>query len=223
MLIGGSHAETWLTPLEELGHTYDFRVIPLVRQSCPTVLGEHYGVSEDCADWSAEAVARVIDMEPEVVISTTTRPLHQGGPGPDVVALGYEKFWGELDEHGIPFLGLRDNPWIHDRPNGVADANRCLLNHADGGPTFVDSPDPLIACSLPRAEHYSPTDPAAELLAPHPAAVAVDTADWFCGPDSCPPAIGNIVVYRDDDHISNAYAATLAPLLWEHLAPVLGR
>ena len=223
VLAGGSHAETWMTPLAELGLTHGFRVVPFLRQSCPVVLGEHYGVSDDCAAWSEGAVERILELDPEVVISTTTRPIHDGGPGPDLVPAGYENFWRILDEHEVAFFGLRDNPWVHGRDQGVPDANRCLLNHAAGGVTFVDDPDPLIACAVPRAKTYEPVDPAAVVLANYPTAVAVDTADWFCGPELCPPAIGNVPVYRDDDHVSNAYAATLGDLLWERLRPVLGR
>ncbi|WP_394284679.1 acyltransferase family protein [Corynebacterium sp.] len=223
VLAGGSHAETWIVPLDELGQTFGFRVIPFLRQSCPTVLGENFGVDADCAAWNEGAVAQIIDLDPEAVVSTSTRPLHWDGVGPDAVPLGYEAFWRVLDEHQIPFIGLRDNPWIVTPADEAEDMNQCLLQHQAGGDAFFPHEDPILACSVPREHVYSPVDPAAAVLEQYPNAVAVDTADWFCAADTCPPIIGNIPVYRDKDHISNAYASSMRGLVWDYLGPVLGR
>jgi hypothetical protein len=35
----------------------------------------------------------------------------------------------------------------------------------------------------------------------------------FCGAQVCEPIIGNVLVYRDDDHITSTYIRTLTPLL----------
>ncbi|HZK32172.1 MAG TPA: SGNH hydrolase domain-containing protein, partial [Corynebacterium sp.] len=124
-----------------------------------------------------------------------------------------------------PFLGLRDNPWTTNFFGEADDANACVLRYRDGGEGFGFFPeeDEVSACSVPRSEVYSPVDPAATILAAYPQAVAVDTANWFCTAASCPPIIGNIPVYRDQNHISNAYSRSTRDLLWEHLGPVLGR
>ena len=49
----------------------------------------------------------------------------------------------------------------------------------------------------------------------------IDTAGWYCVDGLCPPQIGNVYIYRDQNHISNAYSLTLAPLIWHHLGPLL--
>lgn len=51
--------------------------------------------------------------------------------------------------------------------------------------------------------------------------LAVDTSNWFCIDDFCPPVIGNIYVYRDGNHMSDDYALSLAPLLGEQIRMVL--
>jgi hypothetical protein len=48
-------------------------------------------------------------------------------------------------------------------------------------------------------------------------AVVVDPVPWFCTPTTCPVVVGNILVYRDDSHISMPYVRLLAPLLAERL------
>ena len=38
-------------------------------------------------------------------------------------------------------------------------------------------------------------------------------SDYFCTEDTCSAVIGNIIVYRDDNHITTEYMKTLAPVL----------
>jgi hypothetical protein len=37
--------------------------------------------------------------------------------------------------------------------------------------------------------------------------------NWFCATNGCPTVVGNIMVYRDDNHISVTYGSFIAPLL----------
>jgi hypothetical protein len=49
-------------------------------------------------------------------------------------------------------------------------------------------------------------------LAGSPDATIIDPIPWFCT-DVCPPVVGNMLVYRDSNHMSSAYSTALAPLL----------
>ena len=49
----------------------------------------------------------------------------------------------------------------------------------------------------------------------------IDMSEYFCDENSCPPAIGNVIVYRDDSHITEAYSKTLAPMLSRKLSGAL--
>lgn len=215
VIAGGSHAEPWTEPLDLLGKHHGFRVVPFLRQDCPIVLGAHYGVSPECAQWAEGAVELIVEMKPDLVLSTSTRPQDPFGVGPDIVPLGYEEFWAELDRAGITFLGLRDNPWTLNGNLEPVDANYCLLDLGEPGEDNVDS------CSTPRDLVYADKDPASKVMDGYEFATAVDTSDWFCDAAVCPPVIGNITVYRDQNHISNAYALSTAPLLWEAIRPLL--
>ena len=73
-----------------------------------------------------------------------------------------------------------------------------------------DETGDIDGCGAPRDVIYSPIDPAAEWLAGRDGMYPVDTADWFCTPEHCPPVVGNIYVYRDSNHLSEAYVRTLA-------------
>ena len=44
---------------------------------------------------------------------------------------------------------------------------------------------------------------------------------WFCTESGCPAVVGNILVYRDDNHMTVTYASFIAPLLDEAIYPVV--
>jgi hypothetical protein len=37
--------------------------------------------------------------------------------------------------------------------------------------------------------------------------------NWFCITTSCPTVVGNVLVYRDDNHMTVSFASLIAPLL----------
>lgn len=212
VLFGGSHSEPWLIPLDELGKEHGFKVMPMVRQSCPLILDDLDTVSPECAEWSRLAFNTIIEMKPDLTISTATRPegrAGEGSPGPDIVPSSYATLWEELQANDIPFLGMRDNPWVFSREGAHMDPNECLIAGND-----------FEACSTLRDTVYGGADPSAEYLFPENKQWGLDTSDWFCNDELCPPIIGNVYVYRDQNHVSNAYAATTAPLLWAKLQEV---
>ena len=47
----------------------------------------------------------------------------------------------------------------------------------------------------------------------------VDTQPWFCTLSTCAVMVDNLIVYRDDNHLTQAYASFLAPAV----EPVLQR
>lgn len=51
--------------------------------------------------------------------------------------------------------------------------------------------------------------------------IAVDTSNWFCDDTQCPVIIGNVFVYRDMHHISNAFADSAMPLLRQYIEPFM--
>ena len=53
-----------------------------------------------------------------------------------------------------------------------------------------------------------------EVVLSHPG--VIDPTAWFCT-DACPAVIGNLLVYRDSNHMTTTYALALAPLLGARL------
>jgi hypothetical protein len=50
----------------------------------------------------------------------------------------------------------------------------------------------------------------------------VDIADAVCDAERCPPVIGNVLVYLDDNHLTATYSTSMADLLAGQIQEGLG-
>ena len=205
-IVGHSHADTYVEPLHLLGLEHGFRVVPMLREACPIVLRTSRLVDRDCVTWAHGVVDRLVELDPDMVVSVSTTSTRGWRDEAEWVVPGAEDFWAELAERGIPFLGLRDNPRLVTAEGEPFYPNRCM-----------NRVDHWSECAVPRERMYDADNPADPILAQWDTARSVDTSNWFCPNGWCQPVIGNVVVYRDRDHMTNAYARSLAPMLWEHL------
>ena len=74
----------------------------------------------------------------------------------------------------------------------------------------------------PREELYDPEPPYAALDVPANVGF-LDLTDHLCTDTVCPPEIGNVMVYLDDNHLSASYARSLAPVVSLLLPAALDR
>ena len=91
--------------------------------------------------------------------------------------------------HQVPELGFDPHACARTRPIRLT---------GDGG---VKSP-----CAVPRADVEARQRPYREALAPilaaHPNVRVVDPMEFLCDETLCYGKIGEVIVYRDDDHLS---------------------
>ncbi|WP_448851025.1 acyltransferase family protein [Corynebacterium sp. 335C] len=199
VLIGGSHSAHWFGALDEVARNRGWRLELRLRDACPPAFGRLPGMPEYCDGWAREQLEGLAEDRPDLVVSTTTRPRPGGG---DEVPAGYRAFWDEVAGLGIPVLGFRDHPWTTDGHGTDHVAASCVV--AGGDP---------VDCGPDRAATIDEVDDGAEMLAAYPDSLQVDFTDVLCGPEKCPAVIGNLWVYRDDDHLATTFVKTLAPEL----------
>ncbi|WP_219722851.1 acyltransferase family protein [Corynebacterium xerosis] len=210
-LIGSSHSEQWGNLLDRIARDNGWRLIPFIRQGCVVTTGPDADTSDpDCAEWSDRLLDRIAAEQPDLVISNSTRPGGGWGEGVDEVSPGAAAAMRAIDRAGVPFVGIRDNPWHLDGPADQRNIPACL---ASGG-----TPE---ECGTRRSEALAPVDPAARLLESFDRAWSIDLNDFICDGGHCPAVVGNIIVYRDSNHLSVAYADTLQPMLALELEPIL--
>ncbi|CAM3119938.1 acyltransferase family protein [Prescottella defluvii] len=209
-VIGGSHAEHWIPALDILAREHRFRLETYLKVGCPALLpvGDDYPVGE-CEEWTFGVVDAVTEARPDYVFSTSTRPLPDE-PG-DYTPETYVALWQELESRDLPVIALRDTPWLTE--NGVSyRAADCLARRGGN----ADS------CGIDRAEVLAPVDPAQAAAAYLPTVRLLDLSDAVCGTDRCRVVEGNVLIYRDDDHLTATYVRTLAPELDRLLGPATG-
>jgi hypothetical protein len=200
-VVGGSHSSQWLPALEMIAAHSGWQVIVFTKSNCPFYLGRVEAAKEvdSCREWNKNVLDNVLRMHPDAVFTTSTR--YDSDAADEFVPDGYVTAWDRLSEAQIKVVAVRDNPDFE------FDVSACVELHGPDAPL----------CALPRQrmlEIPSPTD----LLDHHPPTVHfVDLSDYFCDQTTCPPVIGNVLVYRHKNHITATYVRTLAPVLEDAL------
>lgn len=158
-------------------------------------------MDERCDGWREAAIELVERVRPHAALTVVTRS--DAGEDDERLRPGIERFLDRMDGAGVPVLGVRDNP-------------RFAFNMYD---CVVGSDDPL-DCAVPRSASLADRNPADDL--DRPGLHLVDLTPWICPDDLCVGEIGNVAVYRDDNHLSRLYARTLSPSLAEQLPATIG-
>jgi hypothetical protein len=116
---------------------------------------------------------------------------------PEVVIPTEVAAWQQLDLAGIPMVTIRDNPrFAWSPPNCVGAHGR-------------DS----ARCALDRSDVFAKRNPVKRFPGMPASAGHVDLSDVICERRSCPPVVGNVMVYRDGSHLTATYLRSLTPAL----------
>ncbi|WP_226582044.1 acyltransferase family protein [Halobacillus litoralis] len=197
-LVGGSHSGHWFPALKELSDDLNLQIDVYNKDACRFSDDDFDGLlNESCMEWNEEVLAALLEDPPDLIFTTSTV-----NSQPDVPD-GYIKQWEKL-EGVTEILAVRDNPRME------VDTPLC-----------VDESDQLEECSVPRDEALSEVVPWETAEGVSDNVTFADLSDYFCGEDVCKPVIGNVIVYRDEHHLSTVYSRTLAPAVKEHLVPAL--
>jgi peptidoglycan/LPS O-acetylase OafA/YrhL len=208
VVVGDSHALQWFPAFAELAGRNGWRLVSLTRSSCPPAglvirnsrMKRRY---TECEDWRRWALGRIDKLRPDLVVVAT----NTNYPG---MLLGHpadpDKLWSDAWAGLFARLraAARHVVLLADTPTLSTDPLDCLGSHGRD----------IIACTEPAATVLR--DPAwrAEVqdAARRAAVPVVDPTPWLCGRD-CPLVVGNLLVYRDTNHLTGAYAEMLSPLL----------
>jgi peptidoglycan/LPS O-acetylase OafA/YrhL len=202
--VGDSHIWQLASALIPIAKEENWELFVFHQSGCPLTANEAEPISELCVQWNREVLPKIIDLHPDAVLAMATRDVRVGLSEwmPD----GYVEQWRRLGEHGIRVVGIRDSPRFDFEPS------ECVQLHG------LDAPE----CAPRRGDMYHARPPW-ETAGNVPANTAfVDLSDYFCTPAVCPPVIGNVLVYMDDNHVTRTYMETLAPILKREIAGALG-
>jgi peptidoglycan/LPS O-acetylase OafA/YrhL len=206
VVAGNSRMQQQAGALIPLAQDSGWDVITLWKGSCPFQPDVEHRLAE-CNDFNEALLHYLEDVDAQAVATTTTIVTYDGR---EAVIGGMQDTLPRLVGMGIDVLAVRDQPRFPEDPNA------CLEDHEDD-PNACEGagPGPLTA---QRADKDL-VEPSGDGAAPGQAGTIhpVDLTEVYCPDGTCPPAIGNVRVYLDADHISATYSRSTDWLLREQL------
>jgi peptidoglycan/LPS O-acetylase OafA/YrhL len=209
-IVGDSHAVHWRPALARVAQARGWRALSITRSGCPlsAAAPELQGRAlRRCEQWNRE-VPQWLARHREV--STVFTAQHSGSRGTArggrsafaAQADGYRRAWAALPPSVERVVVLRDTPTMPGTtPTCVQQAITGHRSAAEG-------------CAAPRRLALPPDPAEATARAADDRVRAVDLSRFFCDERRCPPVVGGALVYKDvESHVTDVYAATLAPFL----------
>ncbi|MGV0807445.1 acyltransferase family protein [Mycolicibacterium setense] len=205
-LIGDSHAGMWHPALETTAQQHGWRLETYAKVTCPPmklpILSPYLGREfTECKQWRADVLARIAKERPQLIVLDMVRRY-----GADFGFTSYDPTWldgltrlvTQLRGTGARVLVLGPVPDPHTT------VPACLSAHMDDA----------TACAPDRSIAMNDTGIAAETAAVQAGGGQYARLDqYFCTDRRCPVIVGNTLVFRDDNHITEEYARLLTPVM----------
>ncbi|AVT37678.1 acyltransferase family protein [Plantactinospora sp. BB1] len=218
-LAGDSHAASWVPALQAVAAAKGWRLVTYLKPSCPFLRLEAMTGQppqrEACAEWYRNVRAALTGAErPDLLLTTSSRyqPMAggrglNGKPAHDALVAGMRRTWSDLVSARVPTVVLRGTPIL------ASDSAKCV----------AANPRRLKRCAADREVALATSAGAAQLAALDdlPRVGLIDLTTAICPGRRCAPVIGGVLVYRDNQHLTASYAATLAPRLRSALDRIL--
>ncbi|WP_189112867.1 acyltransferase family protein [Pilimelia terevasa] len=208
VLLGDSHAGHWFNAMEAIARQRRWRLAVWIRNECTPASVLVYGRTDrrllhDCSRWRRGALQRIQEMKPRLVVASNTGTYTTAPDGgtdtPDVWLAGWRETLRQLRATGARVTFINTTPHLRD------DVLPCLVAHVNDAR----------ACQRARRDAV-PAVERRQLIANalrHAGVQVIDPLPWVCTATSCPPVVANTLVYRDNNHLTTAYSALLAPVL----------
>lgn len=205
VLIGDSHAGQWASAFDAVLKEAGWKLVLFTKSACPIVdkdffyvrLGRTY---RECTQWRNAALARIRTMQPDLVVVANSEAYPFSGL--DWLE-GVGRALAPIAASSRQVIVMRDNPVPgFDVPNCLA---RREWNHL-----LAATP-----CTFDATHGRSP-----DILHAYQAAARsrgnvhiLDMAPYICRHAACSLTEGDIIKFRDGNHLSDTFVRTLAPAL----------
>lgn len=198
-IVGGSHSEQWLAGVIKAGEAKNYRVLNLTRSG--TRFSTGYKEDDMKGIWVKEAFEYVKSNDIDLVIGQATA----SDTDRESIQNSLTNQLQLVADEGVKVLALRDNP-------------RYEFNVLEA----IEQSSVEEATEKMNAGVLQLDEEAWKVIgSKHPDFHLLDLTDYFKVDGEFKPIIGNIVIYRDYDHITNTYAESFAPVFEKQFNEIL--
>ena len=203
VLFGDSHIAHWFPAFEGAGIQNGWKITALTKLGCPpaevSVRLDDTRIHEKCNMWRQNSINRILSSDADVVVMAS---YSYRAPGKDsqsvplsTMATGLAKVAQQFIDAGKKVVMLTDTPVPR------VDVVDCISSHTKQ----------LNRCHFPRNNVTNSSRTGVERdTIESVGGRYIDVLALFCT-DICPSVIGDVIVYFDDDHVTQTYAQTLTP------------
>jgi hypothetical protein len=210
VLFGDSHMEQWLPAFDRSGIYRHWRVVSWTKAACPAAKLRVFNPSlnrdyTECDVWRARTISRIAQLHPRLVVVGQSENVASSTMPPAAFASATVQTLDAL-RHAT---GTRVE-YLDDIPVPNSDLPGCVAEHLDD----------VRSCTFALSNAYTYPDRHRAIGSAVAAAGfrLVDPAHWFCTATTCPAVVGNVLVYRNDTHMTVPYSTWLSPMAGRILA-----
>jgi len=219
VLLGDSHAAHWFPALSAAAKIHGWTATSVIKSGCmpmnATGLTTKSGGLRSllaCQAWFGSAIRWILAEKPAAVIFSAAAHYQMAGSVSEThagLASGVVKAAQHLQAHGIPVLAVKHTPFL------ALSAPVCLESAERRGQEIQEA---MATCTA-KAADVLPDERALNMAARQLSGLhLLDFDDAFVDLSGhCPPILGNVVVYRDQHHLTSSYSKTLGPALGRRL------
>jgi peptidoglycan/LPS O-acetylase OafA/YrhL len=209
-LVGDSHAAQWFPALDALATQHHWRLVPLTKLSCrfldlpmySLILNREYS---ECDTWKGLVLQRLKALRPDLTIVVAAHgmtPIDPADGSPVVQGQAMARYLVQIPGQVAVIV---------DPPGSLYDVPDCLARHLDD----------VSRCATPRSLAASNQHNVLEQTATRLAGAAlVDMTDAICNSQVCPAVIDDMIVYRDNWHLTATFVGSLTQILGARLPAI---
>lgn len=199
-LIGSSHSEHWQGALLEGTKNHNYRVLNMTRSG--TRFSQGYDKNDLQGIWNQNVLDYLKDADVDLIISqaTASDTDKESIPKQMMDQLEYVK-----DEYNIEVLALRDVP-------------RYSFNVLESLESYGYD---KTTKKMNNENNQKDTAAWNEFVERNSSLYKLDLTEYFMVEEKFEPIIGNIIVYRDNRHITNSISKSFGPIFEEEIKKIL--
>ncbi|MHA7220997.1 acyltransferase family protein [Arthrobacter sp. RHLT1-20] len=203
VVLGDSHAQQYMAALGPIARSHGWEVVALLKGNC-RFGGESPDRDAECNAFNAASARYVLDHKPDAVF--TVASLTRKDAPFETEVPQYLEGIKPITDAGMDVVGIRDNPRF------TINMPECVQKNGTGAGK----------CNIPLQESLADSSPLDAYRGRVPRLHLMDLSDFICAGGTCPAVVGNVYVYKDDNHLTKTYVQSMIPMFEQRLLAATG-